>query len=91
MPAWSKVMRTSIVAVGFRLPFVFIGFVTFGAKADDRSVAILILSHVVVIESWKSLVRRVSQDSSARERDYHTGSQRRTHHLLSADLGPYHS
>jgi hypothetical protein len=64
MPDLSKVMRTSMVAVGCWLPFVFIGFVRFGAKAEDRRAAIFVLSHVLVIESGKFLDRGVSINST---------------------------
>ena len=55
MPDLSNVIRMSIVAVGCWLPFVFIGFVRFGANAEESRFAIFALSHVVVIESGKSL------------------------------------
>lgn len=51
----SKVMRTSIVAVGASTDFPFIGFVRFGAKAEERRVAIFVLSHGVVMLSGNSL------------------------------------
>jgi hypothetical protein len=54
-PDSSKVIRTSIVAVGASAPFDFIGLVRLGAKAALRRAAILALSQVVVMLSWKSL------------------------------------
>lgn len=58
-PDLSKVIRTSIVAVGASTPFDFMGLARLGANAALRSEAILTLSQVVVMLSWKSL-RRVS-------------------------------
>jgi len=55
-PNLSKVIRTSIVAVGASTDLFFIGFLRFGAKASERRVAILCLSHTVVMLSGKSLV-----------------------------------
>jgi len=54
-PDASKVIRTSIVAVGASADLFFIGFERFGAKAEERRVAIFCLSQAVVILSGKSL------------------------------------
>lgn len=54
-PDWSKVRRTSIVAVGASAPFDFIGLVRLGANAALRREAILVLSQVVAMLSSKSL------------------------------------
>lgn len=56
MPVTSKVMRTSIVAVGACefLDFAS-GCVRLGAKAEERRVEIFCLSQVVVMLSGKSL------------------------------------
>lgn len=51
IPRASKVMRTSIVAVGWSEDFFVMGFERFGAKAEERSDAIFTLSHAVVMES----------------------------------------
>ena len=59
-PDLSKVIRTSIVAVGASLPLDFIGFERFGANAEERRPAILVLFHVAVILSGKSLNASVS-------------------------------
>jgi len=55
IPDWSKVMSTSIVAVGASGPFDVMGFERFGAKAEQRRFAILTLSQVDVMLSGKSL------------------------------------
>lgn len=54
-PVESKVMRTSIVAVGASTDLPFMGFVRLGAKAEERRVAILVLSQGVVMLSGNSL------------------------------------
>jgi hypothetical protein len=56
-PVLSNVMSTSIVAVGASVPFDFMGFERFGANAEERRFAILILSQVAVMLSGKSLWR----------------------------------
>lgn len=56
MPNLSNVMRTSIVAVGASRDLFVIGLVRLGAKAEERRVAIFVLSHVVVMLSLNSLV-----------------------------------
>jgi hypothetical protein len=58
IPERSKVISTSIVAVGASMDLFFMGFDRFGANADERSVEILVLSHSVVMLSGNSLWHR---------------------------------
>ena len=55
-PERSKVMRTSIVAVGASGDLFFMGLDRFGAKAEERSFVMLVLSHSIVMESGNSLM-----------------------------------
>jgi hypothetical protein len=65
-PELSKVMRTSIVAVGASTDFFFMGLDRFGANAEERRVVILVLSHSIVIESGNSLVLTCVNDGVAK-------------------------
>ena len=55
-PVLSKVMRTSIVAVGASADFFVMGLERLGAKKEERRLEIFCLSHVVVMLSGKSLL-----------------------------------
>ena len=54
-PFLSKVMRTSIVAVGASADFFVMGLERLGAKAEERRSEIFSLSQVVVMLSGKCL------------------------------------
>lgn len=54
----SKVMSTSIVAVGASTDFLLMGLERLGAKAEERRVAILVLSQGWVMLSGNSLESR---------------------------------
>lgn len=57
IPFTSKVIRTSIVAVGASVDFDVKGFDSSGANAEQRRAMILSLDQVVVMLSGKSLER----------------------------------
>ena len=56
-PVLSKVMSTSIVAVGASADFFVMGLERLGANAEERRLEIFCLSHVVVMLSGKSLLK----------------------------------
>lgn len=88
MPVESKVMRTSILAVGdcvdvLELPWV---------KAAESMFAIFTLSQVAVILSRKSLDRlqvSIACDFVSRQ-EKQTSFQQQTHRLHSVDLESFH-
>ena len=68
-PDLSKVMRTSIVAVGASFNFDFMSFERFCAKALERSEAIFWVDQVVVMLSGKSLcIHQSARRCGGRER-----------------------
>lgn len=75
-PDLSKVMSTSMVAVGTSFDFDFMGFVSFGAKAEERREAIFWLDQAVVMLSGKSLcipsVRVSFREQKKKIREGHT-------------------